>query len=245
MSEFGPIKDHPLSKEIIAKLLSGSSPKDVSQWLKIKYTDKDQKHLRLSQKILKEFNDSQYTNYYEQFQEDLASLTSSNKNDKELSYTLTNIKPYRERMEELADKQLNSLTTIEKNMGIILTRFEQMYDMIQNDPTNAKFDNTFIKYMNLIKDGMETIERMKLNSVDNLAQHNFTVQAMQDNINVIQDAVRETLAEMDTNLSSIFMDKLYNKLNNLQPVQQMTPEQRLEEAKRFEAKVLETSDLNG
>jgi hypothetical protein len=244
MAEFGLIKDHPNNKEIISKLLSGSDPKDVAQWLKIKYPEKDQKHLRLSQKLLKEFNDSQYTNYYEQFQEDLASLTAPDKKDKELSYALTHIKPYRERMEELADKQLNSLATIEKNMGIVLTRFEQMYDMIQNDPTNAKFDNTFIRYMNLIKDGMETIERLKLNSVDNLAQHNFTVQAMQDNINVIQDAVRETLAEMDTNLSSIFMDKLYHKLNNLSSPAPITPEQRFEEAQRFEAKVVETIDSN-
>ena len=55
MSEFGLIKDHPDSKEIMSKLLSGSEPKDVAQWLKLKYSKKNQSHLRLTQKLLKEF----------------------------------------------------------------------------------------------------------------------------------------------------------------------------------------------
>jgi hypothetical protein len=246
MAEFGLIKDHPDSKEILSKLLSGSTPKDVAAWLKLKYPEKNQKHLRLSQKLLNEFTDSQYTSYYDQFQEDLATLSDpdTKKKDKELSYALTHIKPYRERMEELADMQLNTLVTIEKNMGIVLTRVEQMYDLIQNDPTNGKLDNTFIRYMKLLQDGMETIEKIKINSIDNLAHHNFTMQAMQDNIMIMQDAIRETMAEVDPDLASSFMDKLYNKLNELQPPQAMTPSEKLEEVHKFEAQVVGVTNTN-
>lgn len=244
-SDFGLIKDHPDSKEIISKLLSGTSPKDVSQWLKVKYPEKKQSHLRLTKKLLQEFTESQYTSYYEQFQEDLADLTQSGsgeKKDKELSYALTHIKPYRERMQELADKQLNTLDTVEKNMGIVLTRVEQMYDLIQNDPENAKLDNTLIRYMQLVKDGMETIERMKVNSVDNLAHHNFTMQALQENINVMQDAIREALSELDPQLASLVMDKLYQKLNELEPAKALTPDEQAREAQKFEGKVLSASE---
>jgi hypothetical protein len=245
MAEFGLIKDHPDSKEILSKLLSGSTPKDVASWLKLKYPEKTQKHLRLSQKLLTEFTDSQYTSYYDQFQEDLATLSDPNKKeDKELSYALTHIKPYRERMEELADKQLNTLLTIEKNMGIVLTRIEQMYDLIQNDPTNSKLDNTFIRYQKLLQEGMATIEKIKVNSIDNLAQHNFTMQAMQDNIMIMQDAIRETMAEVDPELESSFMDKLYNKLNEAQPPQAMSPSEKLEEAQKFEAQVVGVTNTN-
>jgi len=239
MAEFGLIKDHPDSKEILSKLLSGSSPKDVGQWLKIKYPNRNQSHLRLSQKLLKEFNDSQYTSYYDQFKEDLSALSNPNKkDDKELSFALTNIKPYRIRMEELADKELNTLVTVEKNMGIVLTRIEQMYDLIQNNPTDFKLDHTFIKYQALLNSGLETIERMKISSVDSLTDHNFTVQAMQENVMVMQDAIRETMAEVDPELSSIFMDKLYNKLNELEPAKALSSDQKAREAQKFEAKVL-------
>ena len=245
MAEFGLIKDHPDSKEILSKLLSGSTPKDVAAWLKLKYPEKSQKHLRLSQKLLKEFTDSQYTNYYDQFQEDLAVLSDpEKKKDKGLSYALTHIKPYRERMEEIADQQLNTLLTIEKNMGIVLTRIEQMYDLIQNDPTNAKLDNTFIRYMKLLQDGMETIEKIKSNSIDNLAHHNFTMQAMQDNVMIMQDAIRETMVEIDPEMASAFMDKLYNKLNEAQPPQAMTPAEKLEEVQKFEAQVVGVTNTN-
>jgi len=246
MAEFGLIKDHPDSKEILSKLLSGSTPKDVASWLKLKYPEKSQKHLRVSQKLLKEFTDSQYTSYYDQFQEDLATLSDPDKKkeDKELSYALTHIKPYRERMEELADKQLNTLLTIEKNMGIVLTRIEQMYDLIQNDPTNAKLDNTFIRYMKLLQDGMETIEKIKSNSIDGLAHHNFSMQAMQDNIMIMQDAIRETMAELDPDIASSFMDKLHNKLNDLEPPQTLTPSEKFEEAKKFEAQVVGVTNTN-
>lgn len=245
MSDFSIIKDHPDKKEILAKLLSGSEPKDVCDWLKLKYPKKEQSHLRISQKLLTDFKNSQYTNYYEQFTQDLTTV-SSNDPDKELSAALTNIKPYRERLKEIADKQLNSLNTIESNLHIVLTRIEQMYDVIQNDPTNARLDNTFIRYMKLLQDGIETIEKIKLNSMDNLSQQNFTMQAVQESIVVMQDAIRETLEEeCSSDVAANFMDKLYYKMNQMESPKALSLDEKVREAQKFEGQVIGTtsSDL--
>lgn len=242
MAEFGLILDHPGSKEVLSKLLSGSTPKEVAQWLKLKYPEKDQSHLRLTQKLLKEFKDSQFTDFLPQFQQDLAEVSANNSDDKYMSAALTNIKPYRERMKEIANVQLNTLVTLEKNIAIVLTRFEQMYDLIQQNPTEAKFDNTFLRYISAIKDGFESIEKMKANSPDHLSQHNFTMQMLQDYINAFQEAIRETMAEVEPEVASLFMEKLYNKIDNLQAPLSTTPEQQQTEAQRFEAHVVSVVD---
>lgn len=246
MAEFGLILEHPLSKEILSKLLSGTSPKDINQWLRLKYPEKDQSHLRLPQKLLKDFKNSQFTDYLPQFQQDLAEMESNRGSDnpKYISAALTNIKPYRERMKELADIRFDALLTLEKNVGIILTRFEQMYDLMQQNPTDIKFDNTLIKYFTAFKDALATIEKMKLNSTDHLTQHNFTVQMMQNYINIIQDVVRDTMAKLDPDLASQFMEDLYNRLDDIEEPQSLTPEQQLAAAQKLDAQVVKVVNSN-
>lgn len=246
MAEFGLILDHPVSKDILSKLLSGSTPKEVAQWLKVKYPEKNQSHLRLTQKLLTEFKNSQFTDYLPQFEQDLAEVTAKkgDPNAKYMSAALTNIKPYRERMTELADLKLNTMITLEKNIGILLTRFEQMYDLMQQSPGDAKFDNTFIRYFNAFKDGMETLEKMKVTSPDHLAQHNMTVQMMQDYINIIQDVVRRNMAKFDPEIAAQFMEDLYNELDSVQVPESLSPEEQRAEAHKFEAQVVDVVNSN-
>ena len=76
MADFSTILNHPDHEEILSKLFTGTLPKQVSQWLKQKYTKPEQKHLHITIKLLKDFVNSDYTDYYNKVSKDIATVKS-------------------------------------------------------------------------------------------------------------------------------------------------------------------------
>lgn len=230
MSDFSLITEHPDAKDILSKLLSGSTPKEVAQWLKIKYPKKDQSHLRLKQKLLDEFNKSQYTNVYDQFKNDLVQVSNQDKDpNKVFSASLLNSKPYRERLQEIADKEFNILRVLDNLVVVTHDRLEQVFDRIQEKPGSFDGDQTLLKYINTMFEITDKLEKIRLSAPENVMQQNVTVQAIENYMAIYQEAIRETLAEIDPDTAMLFMDKLYNKLNELKPPTPMTQNERIQE----------------
>ena len=240
MTDFSLITDHPENKEILSKLLSGSSPKDVAQWLKIKYPDKKQSHLRLTQKLLKEFNNSQYTNVYDQFKRDIVQV--SGKDDQNLSASLLNNKSYRDRLSEIADKEFNILRVLDNMIVVTHDRFEQVFDRIQDKPEDFDGDNTLLKYIHTMFEISEKLEKIRLGAPENIMQQNITMQAIEDYMHIYQEAIRETLAELDPDTAMLFMDKLYNKLNTLKPPTAMTQDERMQEVTVLAERAIDSNE---
>ena len=239
MADFSLITDHPLSKEILSKLLSGSTPKDVAQWLKIKYSDKEQAHLRLTQKILKEFNDSQYTNVYDQFKTDLIQISKKDKDkDKVISASLMKNKTYRDRLQEIADKEFDILRVLNNLVVVTHDRLEQVFDRVQENPSGFDGDNILIKYINMMFEIAEKLEKIRLNAPESLTQQNITMQAIEEYMAIYKEAIRETLSEIDPDTAMLFMDKLYNKLNELKPPKPMTQDKRIQEATVLQERIV-------
>ena len=243
MADFSLITDHPDSKEILSKLLSGSSPKEVAQWLKLKYPGKDQAHLRLTQKLLKEFNNSQYTNVYDQFKKDLVQVSKKDKDDdKVVSASLLNNKTYRERLQQVADKEFNILRVLDNLVVVTQDRLEQVFDRIQEKPGSFEGDKTLRGYISMMFEISERLEKIRLGAPETIMQQNITMQAVEEYMRVYQEAIRETLAEVDPDTAMLFMDKLYNKLNELKPPTSMTQEQRMQEATVLAERVIDKGD---
>ncbi len=241
MADFSLILDHPDSKEIIGKLVVGSTAKEVNQWLRLKYPDKNQSHLRLTQKVLKEFTDSQYTQYYDQMLDDKALLATDGPDHGHIrmSAALANNKFYRERMEEVANTELNMLKTCEMVATVLRTRMEQMYDLTQQDPTDVgRADNTFIRYVQLFVDTADKLEKMRANSVDHLADHNVTMQNLQGIIQMFQEVIRESFAEMDPDMANKVMERIYDRMNDMELPSAPTQEEKLRMTNNIEARVV-------
>lgn len=239
MADFSLITDHPDSKEILSKLLSGSSPKEVSQWLKIKYPDKNQAHLRLTQKLLKEFVNSQYTDVYEQFKSDLAEVSKEDKDmHNTVSSALLNNQTYRERLQAIADKEFNILNVLDNLTVVTQQRLEQVFDRIQEEPGKFKGDHILLKYITTMFDITEKLEKIRFGAPDQILQNNVTLQAMEEYTALLQDVIRETLAEIDPDIAMLFMDKLYNRLSDLKPPTPMTQDKRYQEAQVLNERIL-------
>lgn len=235
MLDFSLILSHPLNEEIISKLLSGISSKDVHQWLQLKYPDDNQSHLIISNTILNEFSQSQYIDLYSQFKKDLNTVSKSKK-DK--SASLVGTKTYKETLEQIASKELNILETFSNLIKIANLRLEQVYDKVQENPSSTKNDRNLVNWFEKVINSLEKFEKLRLQAIDPISQHNITIQAVEQHIAVFQDAIRETFKEIDPGAASIFWEKLNIKLKETRIEKPLTQDERLKEATVLQERLL-------
>lgn len=211
---FDKLIEHPKANDIISKLVSGIRPKDVADWLRLEYPDKNQAHLRLGSSYLKDFLD-QNLDLYATLKKDIGAVKSGEP-DKKISASLKNNKTYQERLVEMADHEID-VKKLMHNTGILIqTRLEQYYDKMQENPTNTKPDYGLIKYFELLLNYVDRYDKIINQSPDQIIQHNVTVQVMDQYVAVMQDTIRETLAEIDPDAAFLFMEKFNEKLPKLQ-----------------------------
>lgn len=220
--DFSIILDHPDKDSIISKLMTGVDPKDIYQWLKLKYTDKSQKHLLISIKLLQDFSKSQYTNFFTQFSDDLT-LIKEDKLDKKISESLFNNKTYRERLNEYAEKKINIEEVYMNAIHIMTDRIIQVFDKIQENPGGTKNDYALIKWFEVLQNAVEKYDKHKNVAPDQIIQNNYTIQYIDQTNAIFAEAFRETLAEMDPEASLQLMEKFSEKLRKLKKPMEEKP----------------------
>lgn len=246
MSDFSQILNHPDNEEIISKLMGGTDPKVVADWLKSSYPEKDQKHLHLTIKLLKDFLGSSYADYYTQAETHLATVQSGGKLDKRLASSLLNNKTYQERINEVLDNKIELPDAFKRLETLIMARFEQVFDKIQEDPAlvNGKTDFVLLKYIEQYMNLLEKYDRHHNNRPDQVIQHNHAVMYVDQYTALIQEAIRETLAEIDQEAASLFQDKIQSKLEFLKPPAETNPLTETKnltlEAKNLQQKIIGT-----
>lgn len=238
MSDFSLIAEHPDCQEIISKLMTGSTPKAVYQWLKLKYAKPEQSHLRITQKLLKDFSQSPLTDLYGQMQKDRSALVSHGK----ISEALANNKTYRERITETVGKEIDILNLIQNLVTAAYQRMEQVFDVIQENPKSFKGDNYLLRYLTELTTAAERLERLKLGSGDLLVQQNVTKEALEESTVLLQETVREVLAEIDPDMAMLFIERLNERAQRLKMSKPMTQEQRYKEANILEARIVKDDE---
>lgn len=211
VADFSKLLSHPDKEEIISKLMTGISSKNIADWLKLKYPDANQGHLRLAAANLKEFTDKIDFSTYNQFKNDAIQATT---NSSSLPESIKNNKCYKDRLIELADKEIDIKRMVQETVMLIRARAEQVFDKIQENPQNMKGDYALIKWFELLLNSLEKCDKVVNERPDQVIQHNVQVTEMQTAM--FQDAIRETMAEVDPEIAFLFMDKLSAKMKTLQ-----------------------------
>lgn len=214
MTDFSNLLNHPDAEEIVSRLVVGDSPKDISQWLKIKYSDKDQKHLVISAKILQEYADK-HLDLMNHLQKDIISIKQTGELDKTVSGSLTNTKAYKERLMEYVEDELNIKKMITELVLVCRDRMEQVFDKIQENPHSLKGDYVLLKYFETLGNNLEKFDKIVNNAPDQIIQHNITVQQVDQHTAVLQEAVRRALTKLDPEQSLIFIESLSQELQTL------------------------------
>lgn len=222
MPDFSTITDHPDCQEIVSKIVIGTSSKDISNWLKVKYPDNDQKHLQLSQKILQEFAEK-HVDLEATLRRDVLAIKAGENSDMKIASSLVNNKTYRDRLLELSGETLDIKKKIQELIVTGMARLEQVYDRIQENPTNTKNDYVLLKWFEQMLLAYEKADKIINNAPDQIIQHNVTVQAVEQHNAIFVETVREILQHMDPELAALFTERYTQKIAALKAPQLEAP----------------------
>lgn len=244
--DFSLILNHPEVDQIVSKLLTGTSGKTVYDWLQLKYPNDNQSHLRISCKLLQEFQNSPYLDYYKQVEQDLQKIQNNQPIDKKISASLLNNKTYKERLNEAADEKIESAQMLKQAHVIFLTRLEQIFDKIQENPSEIRRDteNALLKYLELWMNFIEKYEKVVNNKPDQVIQHNYLITYYDQYIELMRQTIIDVCQEVDPSMAFLFMEKFNEKNAKLQAPELSKPEnisekKLIEEAKLLQNKLIE------
>ncbi len=215
--DFSLLLNHPDRQEIVNKILSNGSAKEIYDWLRLKYPAPDQQDLRLNLNLLKEFAKSNLLDCETKVNNDILVAQEEKVIQKKLSETLLNNKTYQERITQLVDNKIDVKQKFINLEAALHARMEQVFDSIQQDPSKVnKADYTLIKYMEQYLKLLETYNKSINMAPDTIIQHNYTMEYIDNHSAILQQAIRETLEDMDPQFAFIFVEKIQEKLNNLE-----------------------------
>ena len=231
------ILDHPDKDEIISKLVIGIPSKDIYEWLKAKYTNVSEAKFVVSDKSIKSFQDN-YLDIYNLIQEDIVKSKSAVNlsTEDQLSLSVQNNITYKNKMLELVDKELDIRQIVRNLAAVIETRLAQVFDEIQEDPRNinTRVDRLLIDYAEALGNILEKYYKFTEEPVNQVVQHNVTLQVVDQHISVFHDVIKDVLAQMDLETSLYFIEVFNEKMAKLKaPTEKEIPttETRLAEAK--------------
>lgn len=215
MADIDKLLNHPEKDKIIGKLFAGETPRDVAQYLKLKFHGKDEQHLRLSAAYLKDLVEK-YFGHYKLLDQIIADEKSGKLNTK-LAESLVNNKVWQERMQENLDQEIDLKKRIQQMITLIEARAEQVFDKLQENPAMLKGGGDYIllKYFDLLINALEKADKIINERPDKLIQADITINMVEQHSAVFQEAIRELLLELDPEISARFMDLLTLKLTRL------------------------------
>jgi hypothetical protein len=211
---FSKILNHPDRDQIISRLTSGESSRDVSAWLKDKYPDDREK--QISYNTLNEFR-KEHLNIHGAVANDLNGMRVEAKKEEvkeDLDKVVKKNKTYKEKCEELVDTQIDWRVKLLQLLNVVETRFGQLFDRTQQNPDGLRPDHAMIEWMRTILDMVREIRKVE-GAPDMVIQHNVTVQAIEEQSALLQEALRQTFAEIDLETSLLLMDKLSENMAKL------------------------------
>jgi len=207
------ISDHPENHEIVKKLLNGDSPKVVSHYLKDKYPNPDQAHLRVTATMLQEFLEK-YADHH-QYVKNIVQNSAESKMEKRIHASLLDNRAYRERVADGVGKEINYMDRMDNILNILEIRAEQVFDMIQADPMGKNPDYVFTKYMELLMMAIEKGDKMRNDRPDVKIEHTYTVQMVEQQSVAFQEAIRKVLERLGPEYTGLFMEILNEEMGKL------------------------------
>lgn len=208
------ILNHVDKEEIIRMLNDGESVRNINAHLKKKYPRS--KHLWLSTVTLQDFRKNNL-NLDGQVLKDIQEATKVQKRqieEKLLQSQLQATNAYQEKINKIASSHLDVSQKIIQLDAVVGERIEYYYNLGKSgEGVPAKADHELRKFIDqqilLLGQYKKLVEGMADKTVD----YNINVNILNDQISIIRDAIKETIAEeFGVEKAISFMDKLSKRL---------------------------------
>lgn len=207
---------HPLKEEIIKRLLSGESVKEVEKWLKKKHPKS--KRLQISYMTLQKFR-KEHLHLEGEVLDNIKQARSDKDMDTkalEAKAIIANSSAYQEKINEIASNELDANRKLIELMTLIASRLEYYFNLLNTGAGgNIKQDKLFIELINtqraLVQDYFKYIEGV----ADKKIEHNINVNIINEQVSVLKNIVYDVLQEMEPELIPVFVEKVNQKINGL------------------------------
>lgn len=204
------ILNHPDKDEIVKKLVEGESVRSIEEWLKKKHSD-SKKHVTYItlHKFRKDYLNIQ-GEYLSDIQEIRKAKDSADK-EEERQEIIKNSSPYREKLEEIVDAEIDVTRRLLEMEALINSRLEYYFNVLQSGGT-LREDKIFMEYINILRGVMSDWKKFIEGHTDNKVEHNVNVNVMMQQVTIIKNVVSDVLLEMDSEKIPVFIDKLNQKM---------------------------------
>lgn len=218
MAPQNKVLSHPDKEEIIRWISTeGCSVREVEKRLRQRYPKKNQQHLRVAFSTIQAFKKAHLNIQGQVLQDikDATKLTRQWARKAEIQQQLQNSGAYLEAIKDAAEKEVDTRTEILKVFAIIeqrmATLFEKANEVDFIDKDIEKLLIEWLKQFQAVIDQHKKYEEGYREQVD----VNINVTVMNEQIDILRGAMRETLAEVDPMLTMVFMGKLNDKMKGL------------------------------
>ena len=205
---------HPDKSEIIEKLVSGQSTREVETWLKEKYPNKNKYHISYMtlQKFRKEDLDLK-GDVLEDIKNKRQEIVKEEE-EKEKHDLIIKSKSYREKIQEIANTELDITRKLLELDSIVESRIEYYYNILQNGGS-FKDDKMFLEYINAMRSLMQDWKKYIEGFTDQrVEKNNINITIVNQQVNILKSAILETLSGIDPSYTTLFLDTLSNKLDS-------------------------------
>lgn len=238
---------HPDREEIVSKLLMDVDVKEIAEWLNAKYDDVESKDFQLPVRVIADFKKNNL-DFYQVMKADLAAI-KQNKEDPQAAITasLNNNSAYKQALTNYTNSEVDVRKLIHGIAAAAQLRTEQVFNELQSDPSNFKFDRVLVEWFTVLKDIAKECGAMEnAATIGNVnIQNNINIQVLESHSNIISDIIREILSMLDYDASIRFMEMFNERMTAFKKSSEATTpipvENRLVEAKilseKFEDKL--------
>jgi len=135
--------------------------------------------------------------------------------EEDLDIVISTNKTYNQLKKDALKKHIDIDERMLEIFHVMESRVQYLYDKAQKYPeANDKADYILIQYFGKFLDFIKEIRKSK-GEPDQIIQHNVTVQAIDHQAAIIQQAIQEAVSELDLETASIVMEKIVSKIEKL------------------------------
>ena len=205
------ILNHPEKEDIIKKLLSGDSVKEVERWLKKKHPRT--KRLHISYMTLQKFR-SEHLNLRGEVLEDIKDKrheVDKESKEAEARMIIKSSSSYIQKIDEIAESELDVSKRLLEMDALINSRIEYYFNLLQTGGT-IREDKVFIEYINTMKSIMQDWKKYIEGYADKKIEHNININVVNEQARILKEAVLDILQEINPDLISTFVNRLEYKM---------------------------------
>ena len=156
-----------------------------------------QEHLNIKEDLLDQIKQKKYE---ESVEESKNIIRSSN--------------AYQEKLNEIADAEIDVTRRLLELEKIISSRIEYYYNLLDQGGS-IKDDKVFLEYIGAMRSLLQDWKKYIEGYADKKVEHNININIVHQQISIMKNVVCDVLTDLDPSLVSIFMDKLNNNLNTI------------------------------